>query len=134
MRNATSDLNCEVVTRNAAWWSCDTTLSFSEQSEGGGNLFGRGTNLIEACAIDSVVPDGEMVTFIKMDIEGAEFEALNGAQNTIKRCKPKLAICVYHKPDDYYKLAEYVLSLAPESKLYMRHYTNCANETVLYCV
>lgn len=76
----------------------------------------------------------EKITFIKMDIEGAELPALIGAKDIITKQRPKLAICVYHKVDDFYRIPEYILSLNPEYKLYMRHYGATTSETVLYAL
>lgn len=56
-----------------------------------------GTLSVETCALDDLRLSP---TFIKMDIEGAELGALDGARETIHRCKPALAICVYHRPND----------------------------------
>ena len=64
-----------------------------------------------------------------MDIEGSEFAALKGCAETIR----KLTICVYHKPEDIFEIPEYILSLNPDYKMWLRHYTNLVNETVLYC-
>lgn len=69
-----------------------------------------------------------------MDIEGSELEALKGAVHTIQRDKPKLAICIYHKPEDMTEIPLYIKSLVPEYKLYVRHHSNCCTETVLYAV
>ncbi len=88
---------------------------------------------VEAISIDEVL-EGEAVTFIKMDIEGSELEALRGAKNTILKYRPRLAICIYHKPEDIYQIPEYILSLHPDYQLYIRHYTTGIGETVLYAV
>ena len=74
----------------------------------------------------------ERVDFIKMDIEGSELEALKGAKNTIKRHKPRLAICIYHKIEDFYTIPKYIKELVPEYKLYVKHHTDREWETVLY--
>jgi FkbM family methyltransferase len=92
-----------------------------------------GSTKINTVSIDEFL-DGKLVTFIKMDIEGSELAALVGAKNTIKKYKPRLAICIYHKPSDIIDIPLYILSLVPEYKLYIRHYSSVCNETVLYCV
>ena len=70
-----------------------------------------------------------------MDIEGAEIEALKGAEKTIKRCKPKLAICIYHEYEHLYKIPMMIKEMVPEYKLYMRHHSDTSSETVIYaCV
>lgn len=86
---------------------------------------------IHTVAIDGIVGDSE-VGFIKMDIEGAEFDALHGAKNTIIRNKPLLAICVYHLRGDVFAIMDYLHQLLPEYRFLLRHYSPSADETVLY--
>jgi len=74
----------------------------------------------------------EKVTLIKMDIEGAELEGLKGAKNTILRDKPKLAICIYHSDNDMIRIPEYIHSIVPEYKLFVKHHSILSYETVLY--
>ena len=93
-----------------------------------------GETCIEVMPIDEAVDLSERVTFIKMDVEGSELEALKGARRTIVRDKPKLAICIYHKPEDMLTLPWYIKSLVPEYKLYLRHHSVMATETVLYAM
>ena len=69
-----------------------------------------------------------------MDIEGSEGKALLGARKTITENKPKLAICVYHKPEDIIELPQIVLDMNPNYKLYLRHYSYTDTETVLYAI
>lgn len=74
------------------------------------------------------------VTFIKMDIEGAELNALRGGAGQIRQNRPKLAICVYHRLHDLWEIPMYIKSLVPEYKLYLRHHTVSLGDTVLYAV
>lgn len=84
-------------------------------------------------SLDHLLGD-ERVTYIKMDIEGAELNALKGGANIIEKYKPKLAISLYHKAEDIYEIPLYLKSLVPEYKFYIRHYTDLWEETVLYAV
>jgi FkbM family methyltransferase len=113
------------------------TLSFYSAA-GSSQIDGAGSETIDVAAIDDVVGD-DAVTLIKMDIEGSELDALAGAKRTIVRNKPRLAICVYHKPEDILTIPLYIKSLVPEYRFYLRHY-QCYRmipnycETVLYAV
>jgi FkbM family methyltransferase len=91
-----------------------------------------GSIRIEVDRLDDVV--AEPVSFIKMDIEGAEADAIAGAVNIIERHHPKLAISVYHKPDDLWKIPEQILAIRNDYQLYLRHYTEGFAETVMFFV
>lgn len=82
----------------------------------------------------SDVIKNEKVTFIKMDIEGSEPQALSGAEEIIRKQKPKLAICVYHKPEHLWEVPLYIKKIMPEYKIYIRHHTPLEYETVCYAV
>lgn len=88
---------------------------------------------IEVDTLDNFVKENT-ITFIKMDIEGAEGEAISGAIKTISRNHPKLALSVYHKADDLWKIPEQVLSIRHDYKVYLRHYTEGVTETVMFFV
>lgn len=62
------------------------------------------------------------VDYIKLDIEGSELAALCGAAKTITRWKPKMAICVYHKPEDLWTLPTYIKSLRSDYEFQFRHH------------
>lgn len=113
-------------------WSKATTLSFSSQANGG-SAIGAGDTTIATTTLDEVFA-GHPVTFIKMDVEGAEYEALRGSEHTIRTQRPKLAISVYHRPEDILELARLILEYQPDYRLYLRHYCIFDNETVLYAV
>ena len=81
-----------------------------------------------------IIIKDDKITFLKMDIEGSELKALHGARKIIQRDKPKLAICVYHKPEDIIEIPLYINSLVPEYKFYMRHYGYTPANTVLYAI
>lgn len=85
---------------------------------------------IELVRLDDYVD--EPVTFVKMDIEGFEREALAGAGEVIRRYRPKLAIAVYHHAEDLWAIPELVLSLEDSYELRLRHYTEGVVETVMF--
>lgn len=88
---------------------------------------------IAVTCIDGVEACKE-ATWIKMDIEGAEMDALHGAEQTIKRNHPKLTICIYHSDEDMLRIIEYIHDLVPEYKLFVRHHSRSEVETVLYAM
>ena len=76
----------------------------------------------------------EKIDFIKLDIEGAEQDTIEGAINTIKKYHPILAICIYHKAEDWYKVPKMVLDIRNDYKVYIRHYMEGIYETVMYFI
>lgn len=105
---------------------CKTETDLFEVADDG-DIFTRCTT------IDAAL-QGRKADFIKMDIEGAEYRALVGAEHTIRTFKPQLAISIYHRPEDMWRLPEIILKFNPEYKLFLRHYTIKLNETVLYAI
>jgi FkbM family methyltransferase len=87
---------------------------------------------ITAVRLDDTVDPADRVTLIKMDIEGAEIPALQGAAQLIRRDQPKLAICIYHMIEDLWTIPLYIHSLVPEYKLYVRHHTPQFWDSVVY--
>lgn len=113
-------------------WSGDTVLGFCSKANEASGLAENGQQRILVTSLDSVVKG--KVTFIKMDIEGAEYEALRGAENIISTYHPKLAVSIYHKDEDIWELPQLILSFYSNYKFYLRHYSLSSEETVLYAV
>lgn len=95
--------------------------------------FVDGAEFCELVRIDDVASDYP-VTLIKMDIEGSELSALHGAEQIIRKYKPKLAISLYHKNSDIVDIPEYIHSLGLGYKFYVRHHMKSCCETVLYAI
>ncbi|GGG53221.1 FkbM family methyltransferase [Bizionia arctica] len=74
----------------------------------------------------------EKIDFIKMDIEGAEPMALEGALETIKKFRPKLAIAIYHSIHDLATISNWILSLNLDYEIFIGHYTIHAEETICF--
>ena len=97
------------------------------------NNVGDENNEVEVVTIDNDIDDD--VTFIKMDIEGAEQDAILGCKNTIQKNHPKLAICTYHGYEDIWKIPLLINDIDPSYKFYFRHYGGnlIPTEFVLLC-
>lgn len=104
------------------------TVSFLS-SRGGSRISEAGESKIQIAPIDDFVDNP---TFIKMDIEGAELSALHGAEKSIRKGTPDLAICVYHKDEDILEIPKYIMELNKNYHFWLRHYYYNDWETVLY--
>jgi FkbM family methyltransferase len=128
--------NVKVI--NKGLWHKKDTLRFCKDANNAGSSYiaSDGEEIIETIGLDEYLKEEkERVTFIKMDIEGAELNALKGAERIIKEQKPKLAICIYHKPEDMWEIPSLLLSFVPDYKFYIRHYHFFSPyETVLYAL
>lgn len=85
-------------------------------------------------SIDSLVANGEVdrIDFIKMDIEGSELAALQGAEKSLRRWRPRLAISLYHRVEDFFAVPLWLDSLDCNYSFYLDHYSIHHEETVLY--
>ncbi|MFZ1083215.1 MAG: FkbM family methyltransferase [Candidatus Kryptoniota bacterium] len=90
--------------------------------------------VVNSITIDDVVSQEELtsVDLIKMDIEGAEQHALKGAEKTLKRFAPKLAIAIYHNINDFANIIHKINDMALGYKFYLGHFTIFQEETVLF--
>ncbi len=104
--------------KKGLWWTEDTA-HFSDDGVGG--IVKNDLSKVELTSLDNFVEEEKLnrVDFIKMDIEGAELEALEGAIQTIKTFKPKLAICIYHKPEHFSSIPLFIKKLVPNYKIYL---------------
>jgi len=111
----------------------DKLVKFNSDGLMSARVTETGDDIINIKALDSYL-DKIKPTFIKLDIEGSERDALLGMKKSINLCKPKLAVSVYHKPDDLWRLLILLHRLNNDYKLYLRHYTKTFHETVCYVV
>lgn len=117
---------------NCAVGATRTVVRFTHSGQTGSKISLEGFP-VECFPIDELFID-EPLTFIKMDIEGAEYDALLGARNVIQRDEPILAICVYHTQNDIWHIPLFVHEMLPKHKLYLRAYEGDGFQTVMYAV
>lgn len=96
----------------------------------GSRVVEGGNILVDVVALDEL--DLPNPTFLKMDIEGAEMSAVEGAKNTIINSKPKLALAAYHRVQDIWQLPFAIKEMVPSYRLTLRHYTESIYESVLF--
>jgi FkbM family methyltransferase len=118
---------------HAGVYSRTGTLRFRDDASRGAIFASDGETEMPVTTIDDVLGDARL-TYVKMNIEGAEIDALHGATRAIRKWKPKLAISVYHRPSDLWRIPELVLELNPDYQLYLRQHDGGIIETVLYAL
>jgi FkbM family methyltransferase len=113
----------------------DKSESLRLESGGSGSKISEtGSISIKVDCLDDVLKNHFRPTLIKMDIEGAEMQAIEGAKHTITSYCPKLALCVYHKVGDFWRIPRKILSLQSNYQIYLRHYTESIYETVMFFI
>ena len=105
--------------------SCASRIAMDEQQAGPTPL---------KVAISELAGLDEPTTFVKMDIEGAEEAALEGARSVIERDQPILAVCVYHRPEDLWRLPLLMHQMLPDHHMHLRCHEGDGWQTVAYAV
>lgn len=128
-------LNCEnlqnISLLNSAVWNSVTEISF-KGSKGRGGAKSESGELIPAISVDSL---DKAFSYIKVDVEGAENEMLNGAEMTLKKHCPKLNIAAYHRSEDIFSLVNKIHAINNNYKIYLRHHPHISFwDTNIYCI
>ena len=139
------DLNAELARRielvlQPVWEESGEVVEFSANGPGT-SLTGKPSDTnrlnfaqVSTIAIDDLVKERNIprVDFIKMDIEGAELSALKGAEECLRRFRPRLAISVYHRENDLIEIPNYLNNLGLGYKFFLDHFTIYGEETILF--
>jgi len=110
--------------------SFDGVESFGDS--GSASRLGTGSQTVAVKRLDSL--GLERVDFVKVDIEGAEEDFLDGAEQTIMKCQPQLAIACYHSNRQLIEVFRKARKLLPDARVFLRHYTEGFAETDLFFI
>ena len=124
------------IERHALWSKSGEHLSFNPAGPGTrvGSGGGGGTYQVSTLTIDDLAAREKLprVDFIKMDIEGAELDALRGAERTLRTHRPKLAVTLYHRLQDFATVPRYLADLGVGYRFFLDHFSINQEETVLF--
>jgi hypothetical protein len=109
------------------------TLRFAAGGGEASRVDAAGEVVVPCVALDDVLV-GAAPTFVKMDVEGSEPDALDGATRLITRHRPRLAVCVYHAPDHLWRIPAAVRARWPDYRLHLRLHARHGFDVVLYAV
>ncbi len=121
---------CKIRCHNAGVWDDDKGFVYGKEELGPEGSFSILKTDHQARAqtvrLDTLAEAEGLTeqTLIKMAIEGAELRALKGAENFLRRCKPKLAVCLYHRLEDFWAIPTYLKSVRPDYRFGVRHHSD----------
>jgi FkbM family methyltransferase len=116
-------------------WSRSELLRFSADGTAAAAVSEAGLLTIQAVALDEILPPAWVPTYVKMDIEGAELEALAGAVRCVRSPHVAWAVSAYHRPADLWSIPSWMEDAAPNTyDMYLRQYGENLFDTVLYCI
>ena len=108
-------------------------VRFSAEGTVGSKVSGAGMVEIPCRTLDSALA-GCVPTIVKMDIEGAEIDAIPGAARIAVECRPIIAACAYHHCSDLWTLPGLLKAANPEYRVFLRRYAEECWETVYYAI
>ena len=122
LKKTFANFSQKITLFNTAVGNIDGEIAFDENSLEGMIATEQTENInkISIHKIDTLLKNNEKITYLKADIEGFELEMLKGAEQTIKRNKPKIAITTYHIPNNPKEIISLVQSFVPEYKYYVK--------------
>jgi FkbM family methyltransferase len=133
VQNLSVDIKEKVTLYQNAIGKEENKLKFAGTGTASSLLSEKGDIEVDSVYLDKVLCNFTP-TYIKMDVEGAEFDALSGARKIIERTSPILGICVYHRQDDIWRIPLLIQSFSKNYKLFFRSYDEEGWELVCYAV
>lgn len=131
-------LHCEKMDNINLWelgaYSHNTTLYFNNKAGRNSAIVSTSKTQTKVFAVDNILC-GRCATYIKADVEGADYETILGIKNTLKMFKPKLNFSAYHRFEDIFRLPILISQINPDYKIFLRHHPYIpAWDTNLYCI
>lgn len=123
----------KIISYNLAVGSRRKKVYFEDSGTMKSSISKTGSNELNCISLDEDFLN-DTPTFLKFDVEGAEYEALVGAKNNIERAQPIVAVCVYHRPNDLWQLPLYLHSLNNGYRFFLRTHDEDGREIVLYAI
>ncbi len=128
-----SRIASKISALNTAVGATRGQLRFQANGTDGARLATDGNVVVDCIPIDDLAP-AAAATFIKMDIEGAELDALEGARRSIQTDRPILSICAYHKQDDLWRIPLFISTMVEDYRFFLRPHEADGKELVCYAV
>ena len=126
-------INNKIHIEQCAVSDVEGTVHFSADGTEASAIGATGLLEVKAVTIDHYFSETSL-TYLKMDIEGAELSAIKGAAHVIQRDRPVLAICVYHQQNHIWKIPEILNSVCDNYRFYLRPHLLEGWDTVLYAI
>jgi FkbM family methyltransferase len=130
----TSGLDVKGITiHNVALGRSRTRVQFNSRGTPASSVASNGEISVDCVPLDELLHDSRP-TYLKMDIEGSEEDAILGACRTIQRDSPVLAVCMYHKQKDLWSLPLLIREVRPDYRFFLLAHAEEGWETVCYAV
>jgi FkbM family methyltransferase len=126
-------LRSKISLHSLAVGATRSRLTFNATGTEGAAIDDRGGITVQCALLDDVMSN-RPPTYLKMDIEGSERNAIVGARSTIQQYQPVMAVCVYHKQNDLWQLPLFIHSLQPDYRFFLRTHDVDGWQTVCYAV